>query len=97
LRDRLPNTHILLLGLTPRSDRFHDKVIAVNKLISACGGREVTYADIGDKMLDKNKDLSSGGILLDGVHFSVRGYDLLTKQLIPVIDNLSWGRSGRAP
>jgi lysophospholipase L1-like esterase len=92
LRYRLPNTHILLLGLTPRSDRFHDKVIAVNKLISTCGGRQVTYADIGDKLLDKHKKLSSSGILLDGVHFSAYGYDLLTKQLVPVIDNLLLGR-----
>lgn len=42
----MPAAHILLLGLTPRSDRFGRAVEAVRK----CNGGLVTYTDIGGKL-----------------------------------------------
>ena len=86
LRNRLPRTRILLLGLTPRSDRFHRKVMDVNKLIATCNGGWVTYRDIGNGLLDKGRPAKE--TLLDGVHFTSRGYDFLTARLIPLIDIL---------
>jgi lysophospholipase L1-like esterase len=84
LRDRLPRTRILLLGLTPRSDRFRQEVTDVNRLISACNGGWVTYTDIGNGILDQG--WPSKDILVDGVHPTSTGYNFLTARIIPLID-----------
>lgn len=86
LRLRLPHTRILLLGLTPRSDRFREEAIAVNKLIATCNGGWVTYTDIGSSILDKQP---SREILLDGVHFTPKGYEFLTTRVVPIIGLLN--------
>ena len=87
LRERLPGVHVLLLGLTPRSDRFREKVIAVNRLIKTCDGGSIQYANIGNTLLDGQRRLTRT-MSLDGVHFTDVGYKLLTRQLIPLIDAL---------
>lgn len=87
LRQRLGNTPILLLGLTPREDRFRAKVDAVNRLIQTCRGGAITYADIGKQLLDGSGH-PPRGTLTDGVHFSANGYSLLSRQLTPILDAL---------
>jgi len=87
LGERLPGVPILLLGLTPRSDRFRDRVVAVNGLIKTCNGGSVHYANIGGKLLD-GQGLITRTVSLDGVHFTNDGYGRLTRQLKPLLDAL---------
>jgi lysophospholipase L1-like esterase len=91
LREQLPGVHVLLLGLTPRSDRFRDKVIVVNQLIKTCNSGFVRYANIGNTLLDRQGHLIPT-MSLDGVHFTAAGYQLLTQQLKPLIDALLAGQ-----
>ena len=87
LRRRLPQVPILLLGLTPRSDRFRLGVKAVNRLISSCDGGSIVYADIGPAVLDGQGRLSRA-LSPDGVHFSNLAYLRLTRRLKPIVDTL---------
>jgi lysophospholipase L1-like esterase len=92
LRQRLPEARILLLGLLPREEMPTSALRAattkVNHLIRGCAdGQHILYADIGDVLLDGRGQLSTE-IALDGLHFTARGYALLTSRLDPELDRL---------
>jgi lysophospholipase L1-like esterase len=92
LRQRLPDTRILLLGLLPRGGspdaRLRLGTVAVNRLIAGCGdGQTTAYADIGGVLLDRDRRLSRD-IAPDLLHLSATGYERLAKQLAPEIDRL---------
>lgn len=85
LRSRLPEAHILLLGVLPRSEspssHRRRQVAEVNQLIRTCADhRNVVYANVGDALLDPAGRLSRE-VSPDGVHLSERGYVLLTNRL----------------
>lgn len=92
LRQRLPKTRILLLGLWPRgaaeTDRLRREVRKVNEMIATCGdNRWVFYADIGGVLLDYRGELSRA-ISPDLLHFSAAGYARLAPPLDRLIDPL---------
>lgn len=92
LRQKLPNTRILLLALWPRgatpADRLRQETVAVNRLIASCGDNDTTfYADIGGVLLEPNGALTRG-ISPDLLHFGAAGYQRLAPQLDPLIDRL---------
>jgi lysophospholipase L1-like esterase len=96
LRQVLPNTPILLLGLLPRSaspdSGLRRKTVAVNELISRCAdGRSVFYADLGRALLDAQGRLTAG-ISPDRLHFSEIGYARLAPRLDALIDGLTLRR-----
>jgi lysophospholipase L1-like esterase len=96
LRQRLPDTPILLLGLLPRgaspASGLRHKVAAVNRLISRCTDRRsVFYADIGGALLDAQGRLTAE-VSPDRLHFSAIGYARLAPLLDSLIDNIA-GRS----
>jgi len=90
LRQRRPQTEILLLGLLPREE-FPDAPLRraaaqVNKLIRDCAdGGHIVYAEIGDVLLDSDGRLG-GALSPDWLHFNERGYALLASRLEPVLD-----------
>ncbi|MGD9617698.1 MAG: GDSL-type esterase/lipase family protein [Alphaproteobacteria bacterium] len=93
LRQRLPDTPILLLGLLPRGaspdSELRRKVVAVNRLISRCADRRsVFYADIGGALLDAQGQLTPE-VSPDRLHFSATGYARLAPLLAAMIDNLA--------
>jgi lysophospholipase L1-like esterase len=92
LRQKLPDTRILLLGLWPRGatadDWFRREVVEVNKLIPSCAdGQTIVYADIGGVLLDPRGVLSQS-LSPDLLHFTGAGYQRLVPQLDPLIDRL---------
>jgi lysophospholipase L1-like esterase len=92
LREKLPNTRILLLGLTPRGatkdDPLRQEVGVVNNLIQNCAdGDKIVYADIGGVLLDRTSMLSTK-LSPDLLHFNAAGYRLLAPKLAPLIDKL---------
>ena len=85
----------MLLGLLPR-EQFPDAplrraVAQVNRLIRDCvDGEHIVYAEIGDALLDSNGRLSVA-VSPDWLHFSERGYALLTASLESVLDRVLAG------
>jgi len=95
LRERLPESTILLLGLLPR-ERSPDAPLRraaaeVNSLIRGCAdGQHIVYAEIGDVLLDSEGELSAA-VSPDWLHFTARGYALLASRLEPVLDGVLSG------
>lgn len=92
LRQHLPETRILLLGLWPRSAspeaQLRRGTVAVNRLVRACAdGDMVVYADIGGVLLEPDGTLSRK-ISPDLLHFSAAGYERLMPQLDALIDKI---------
>ena len=92
LREKLPNTRILLLGLWPRgatpADRLRQAVNAVNRLIPSCAdGTTIVYADVGGVLLEANGTLTRS-ISPDLLHFTGAGYERIVPKLDPLIDRL---------
>ena len=92
LRQKLPDTRILLLGLWPRGatadDWYRQQVVETNKLIRTCADdKAIVYADIGGVLLDTNGNLTRE-LSPDLLHFTAAGYARLTPKLDPLIDRL---------
>jgi len=92
LREKLPNSRILLQGLWPRgaspADPLREEVGAVNRLIQTCAdGTTIVYADIGGVLLEPNGQLTRG-TSPDLLHFTGAGYERVAPKLDPLIDRL---------
>jgi lysophospholipase L1-like esterase len=87
LRELAPESRILLLGLTPRTDRFGPLAEAVNPYIRTCAGGPVTYADLGPALRDPAGHINRD-VIGDGVHFTPAGYRLITEELRRHLDPL---------
>jgi lysophospholipase L1-like esterase len=95
LREHLPEAKILLLGLLPREQSpdapLRRAVAEVNSLIRDCADDEhIIYAEIGGVLLDSHGQLSVA-VSPDWLHFSARGYALLSASLAPVLDRVLAG------
>jgi lysophospholipase L1-like esterase len=79
LRERLPNTKILLLGIFPRSENFapqRGKLTQVNQVLAGLDdGRNVHYLDIGHRFLTKDGILPAE-VMPDYLHLSQKGYEI---------------------
>ena len=85
LRDRLPRTRILLLGLLPRGrspqGRLRQLIAEVNRLIRSCAdGRNIVYLDLGAALLDGDGELPPA-VSPDRLHLSAAGYQLIAPRL----------------
>jgi len=93
LRQQMPKTRILLLGLYPREDvpRLRPVIPQVNKLIQECNDdHAVVYASLGGLLLELDGRLSPT-ISPDALHFSRLGYERLAPKLDALIDDLVAG------
>ncbi len=86
VRQKLPQTKILLLGIFPRdaaASEARKKNAAVNGIISKLDdGKSVFYLDIGSAFLDDKGEISSE-IMPDKLHPSAKGYELWYNALMP--------------
>lgn len=85
LRDKLPQTKILLLGVFPRGDKPDNKQrqvnIGANELAkTVADGKNVFYLDIGDKFLQPDGTLTKE-IMPDYLHLSEQGYEIWAKSI----------------
>lgn len=92
IRQKLPNTKILLLAVFPRGNRsdgpFRAEINQINTLIAKLDdGRHVKYRDIGPRFLDPDGSLS-GAVMPDYLHPNVRGYEIWAEAIKPVVDSL---------
>jgi lysophospholipase L1-like esterase len=91
VKEKLPNTKILLLGVFPRNEKASDNrqdIEAINKIISGyADGKTVTYLDIGDKFLDANGEIPAD-IMPDKLHPNARGYAIWYDAMMPTLQGL---------
>lgn len=92
LRQKLPNAHILLLGLTPRGgapwDQLRVEASQVNQMLGSCAdGQTIWAADVGQGLLDE-KGMLSNALSPDYLHFNAAGYERIVPKLNPLIDQV---------
>lgn len=92
LRQKLPNTRILLLGLTPRGgapwDKLRVEASQVNQMIGSCAdGQTIWATDIGQPLLDA-KGMLSNTLSPDYLHFNAAGYERIAPGLDHWIDQV---------
>jgi lysophospholipase L1-like esterase len=92
LRQALPNTQILVLGLLPR-DQFSDgphrqPIVETNQLLNTLDdGKFVHYLDIGDLFLESNGEISTD-TMFDYLHPTESGFGTFAAAITPVIEGL---------
>jgi beta-glucosidase len=92
LRAQLPQAPVLLVGMLPRDEApgtpFRRAIIATNRLLALCAdGERVRFVDVGQALLDGDGRLSPA-VSPDQLHFSRRGYALLSRALAAAVADL---------
>lgn len=91
LRERLPNTKVLLLGIFPRSENFtaqRGKLTQINQVIAKLDdGKNVHFLDIGHQFLNRDGVLPAE-IMPDYLHLSAKGYQMWADAIEPKLAEL---------
>jgi len=95
LREKLPNTKILLLAIFPRGENFNaqrGKIAQVNQVIQKLDdGRNVFFLDIGHRFLDST-GLLPAEIMPDYLHLTAKGYQIWADAIEPRLNELLGGK-----
>ena len=89
MRTQVPGATIVLTGIFPRNDksgstRLFPVITAINaRLAALANGSNIRFVDINDKLADSNGKLYPG-LTLDGLHPTVKGYQIWADALKPV-------------
>ena len=80
LKEKTPQTKVLILAVFPRGKDANDKRRKVNEganrgMARLADGKQIHYLDIGDKFLAEDKTLSRK-IMPDLLHLSPQGYEI---------------------
>jgi lysophospholipase L1-like esterase len=93
LRDKAPKATIILMGILPRNDGAEPTaaIPSINKIneriAQFADGKTVRYLNINDKLADKNGKLLDG-MSPDGMHLSLKGYQVWADALKPLFTEL---------
>ena len=91
LRERLPGTKILLLGIFPRGENFNaqrGKLTQINQILAKLDdGKNVHYLDIGHQFLAGDGILPAE-IMPDYLHLSGKGYQIWADAIEPKLEEL---------
>lgn len=91
LREKLPESNILLLGVFPRGEEpnpVREKLDAVNTQIAKLDdGGKVHYLDIGSSFLEDDGTISKD-VMPDFLHLSAEGYKRWAKAIEPAVKHL---------
>jgi len=92
LREKVPESKILLLGIFPSGERPGNpqraRAIAANTIFQkVADGRMIRYLDIGDRFTNRDGTVSKE-IMPDFLHLSPRGYGLWAEAIEPVVKDL---------
>lgn len=93
-RHRAPRATILLTGILPREGLPDGlaRIDAVNRRIRKLAGKQVRFIDVRDKLADENGKVVEG-VTVDGLHLSVKGYQVWADALQPHLFELLGPRS----
>jgi beta-glucosidase len=94
LREKLPQTKILLLAIFPRSDRamendaMKEKIDTVNKSIATLAdNNNVYFLDINSKFLDADGKIPDD-VMPDHLHPNTKGYEIWAEAIEPKVAEL---------
>lgn len=91
IRERLPNTKILVLGIFPRSQNFsaqRGKILQINQALARIAGdKMVFYVDFGSQLIESDGTISKS-IMPDSLHLSEQGYEIWARAIEPKLKEL---------
>ncbi|MCX6894720.1 MAG: GDSL-type esterase/lipase family protein [Verrucomicrobia bacterium] len=91
IRQRLPDTKVLVLGIFPRGKTFspqRGKVLQVNQaLAKLADGRMIHYLDIGSRLIEADGSISDA-VMPGYLHLSERGYVIWAEAMEPKLREL---------
>ena len=92
VREKSPETRILLLGLLPRGkdpqDPDRGRIRAINEALARWNGRDgITFLDVGPQLLEPDGRFIPGATV-DFLHPSAKGYRIWAEAMEPVLARL---------
>lgn len=93
MQQEAPEATIVLMGIFPRNDRSAGAAVVptikrINDRLSRfADGKKIRYLDINDKLADSEGKLFDG-TTVDGLHLSVKGYQIWADALKPILTEL---------
>lgn len=91
IRQRLPETKILLFGIFPRGKTFSNqrgKVLQVNEALEKLDdGKSIFYLDIGSKLVEKDGSIVPD-MMRDALHPGSKGYEIWAESMEPKLKEL---------
>lgn len=90
VRDKLPQSRLLVMGIFPRGEAASDprraKIRAINaELAKLADGDRVHFLDIGSRFLGDDGTLPKD-VMPDALHLSFKGYAIWAAEITPLID-----------
>jgi len=91
IRERLPKTKLLVLGIFPRSTTFspqRGRLLQINQaLAKQADGKMIHYLDFGSQLIEADGSISKD-IMPDYLHLSPQGYELWANVMEPKLKEL---------
>lgn len=91
IRERLPDTKIILVGIFPRGKTFSNqrgKLLQINQaLAKAADDQRIYYVDFGSKLVEADGSISRE-IMPDYLHLSPQGYEIWAQAIEPRLKEL---------
>lgn len=91
LRERLPNTKIILNGIFPRGKNFNaqrGKLLQVNQALEKLAdGKNIFYIDFGSQLIEADGSISPS-MMRDALHPGERGYEIWAAAIEPKVKEL---------
>ena len=90
VREKAPGATIILTAIMPRNDRAHGVSLmpTINRinerLARPADGKQICLINVNDKLADREGKLVEG-MTVDGLHLSVKGYQIWADALKPVL------------
>ncbi|MGC8759996.1 MAG: GDSL-type esterase/lipase family protein [Bryobacteraceae bacterium] len=85
IEKRMPSAAVILMGIFPRNDRpaFVGAIRNTNALLARMAGPRVRFLDLTDRMTGPDGKPLRGVLDPDGIHLSLRGYEIWAEALRP--------------
>jgi lysophospholipase L1-like esterase len=91
MRERLPQTKILVVGIFPRGQTFsvqRGKILQVNQaLAKLADNKTIYYVDFGSELIEPDGSISKA-IMPDYLHLSERGYEIWAQAIQPKLKKM---------
>ena len=91
IRERLPKTKIIVVGIFPRGQTFstqRGKILQVNQaLAKLADGKMIYYIDFGSQLIETDGSISKA-VMPDHLHLSERGYVIWAAAIEPKLKKL---------
>lgn len=91
IRERLPDTKLLLVSIFPRGQTFstqRGKILQVNQALEKLAdGKTIHYIDFGSQLIESDGSISKE-IMPDYLHLTERGYEIWAQAIRPTLKKL---------